>query len=245
MDLIVPIAGTSSRFKNHTSTPKWALMLGDKYVLQWALSSFEESPEVRRIFLVVKERDGSQLEAVLRARSSKKETHIVYLTEGTDGQARTVYQGLMQMPDVHNFLVWNCDSHLTAPILGFPEARGNFFAISELEGDHWSFAREHEGEILETREKVRISNWASIGLYGWADPETFSECLSIWDEKSSKEESYVAPLYNFAISRGIRVASVKVPRNLFIPMGTPDELIAAANLLNVSITDTFGGGWTL
>lgn len=218
---MVPLAGKSSRFSNLTSTPKWALKIGETSVLELALESLSKSrisPE-RYVFVVRTEHKYLLQDAI--GKSNLSSTEFVFVQETPNGQARSVEIGLRKATVEGPFLVWNGDTHLKKGWDRELDVQNRWLLLSKLLGDHWSFASTTENQVTKTSEKVRISDFASLGLYGFAAPEEYLDAL---EEHQGEGEQYVAPLYNFLIGRGLQVEAHVIESSFVVPLGTPGEM---------------------
>ena len=95
-----------------------------------------------------------------------------------------------------------------------------WMAVTKLLGDQWSFAKiSTKGLIIETAEKRRISDWASVGLYNFA---TGSQLLEIVKEQvDALGELYIAPLYNNLIQMKSLVYPISIDPSDVVDLGTP------------------------
>ena len=111
------------------------------------------------------------------------------------------------------------------------ELKGDgFIPCFQAEGDHWSFVRlDNVGKVVEIKEKQRISNYCTLGAYYFQSCELY---MRLYDEYYSKTqelvngEKYVAPLYDYLLSKGgeIYISDIK-PEKVHV-LGTPEELQA-------------------
>ena len=93
------------------------------------------------------------------------------------------------------------------------------------DGSNWSFAKLNDrGIIIETAEKVPISNNALTGFYHYTNPNDFIKTAEYFISKKEKykNEYYIAPMYNKLIEEG---KSFKLDFVIdFIALGTPEEI---------------------
>ena len=80
------------------------------------------------------------------------------------------------------------------------------------------------GEVVEVKEKVVISNLATNGLHYWKHGKYFVESAKemIIQNDRYNGEFYVAPTYNYMIKGGKKVLPYFF--NLHFPIGVPDDL---------------------
>jgi len=236
--LVVTMAGQSSRFKNvGVNEPKWKLLLDGKSILARSLESvgtWSQQDDCETIFVCLGQHDAM---AILRATCDElgiANFRIMELDETPPGQALSAKIAVETCDADSPIAIWNVDTEISSQALASVPAKGNWLSLAELQGDHWSFASIAEGLVVETAEKVRISQWASIGLYGFANKAAYLDSLS--DEKvGSAVEQYVAPLYNSLIRRGAIVMPHYVDTSAVIPLGTPQEVIDYCRLTGTSL----------
>ena len=86
--------------------------------------------------------------------------------------------------------------------------------------------RLENNDIVEVKEKERISNNCSVGTYVFFDSQEFisvSEKYMLEIDLDSSKEYYIAPLYDFAIKNSHKVIPLKIESvEVF---GTPEELL--------------------
>ena len=128
--------------------------------------------------------------------------------------------------------IYNADTTFESPTITTNLGRlgpglDGLLGVFEAPGDHWSFARlDDAGRVIETAEKVRISPYATTGLYAFGSARAFVDAgrAMVAEDDRTRGEFYVAPLYNRLISSG---AAVEVDHATKVEaLGTPDELTA-------------------
>lgn len=235
--IIIPMVGKSSRFFNAGyKVPKYELELNGKSVLDWVIASFEKYFATEH-FLFVARKDFNGAEYVRKCVESHNinSFEIITLDQDTKGQAHTVYLGLTmathpRTADGSVLAIFNADSFLTEFTMPTAsEVSAGMLEVFEGEGEHWSFVRPGEdGTVLETREKTRISNLCSDGLYFFQDVSKFMQAYEIMVQRGGLErgEYYVAPMYNYLIELGETVTYRVIEQDSCIVCGTPEEFEA-------------------
>jgi hypothetical protein len=97
----------------------------------------------------------------------------------------------------------------------------------------WSFARVADsGLVEEVKEKVAISDVATVGLYYFATAQEFQNSASemIMANDRVNNEFYVCPVYNYAIRSGARIGQYMIPADAMHGIGTPHDLEAFLKL---------------
>jgi len=91
--------------------------------------------------------------------------------------------------------------------------------------DDWSYARcSQDGYVEEVAEKKVISNDATAGYYYWSKGSDYVKYARQMIEENSRtnNEFYVAPVYNWAIKDGKKIAIYMVDK--IYELGTPEYL---------------------
>ena len=155
-----------------------------------------------------------------------KEFKIIEVLK-TNGQAESVYLGLKEIETNKAFFIWNGD---TIRLKNLPKIKSEVDGLMELfkgEGSHWSFAKtDNKMNIIEVKEKIRISPFCSSGLYYFKSVDLY---LTLYQEyiayllKEKITESYVAPMFNIAINKNLKIKGVISNLSGFLFCGTPEE----------------------
>ena len=176
------------------------------------------------------------LEPVLRQQWPQVEFHWIALDCLLPGQLATASTSLeqwiasttadsavLQQP----LLIHNCDTGFRWHPSCLPEGVDACMPVFEAEGDHWSFGVPNPTDpsrAIAIAEKERISNLASIGLYGFRSLELFRQQATRQLQQAMPVvgEHYVAPLLHTMLREG---CSVSLPRVEGVELyGTPAEL---------------------
>ena len=83
------------------------------------------------------------------------------------------------------------------------------------------------GRVTEVREKVRISQHATLGLYWFSSFDLYEHAYRTHyadNSRLEKGEQYVAPLYNKLIADGRAVYIEDVPVSAVVPLGIPADV---------------------
>lgn len=242
MHYIIPIAGESQRFREvGIVTPKWAILLDDSPVLSLSIASLPIN-EFDNISIVALQKHQSLLENILEEMQIICAVQVFYLAETPAGQSLSALNAVKNSdydPEAP-ITIWCGDSFVTPKALIDIPVSGNWLSCAKLRGDHWSFARSENGKVVETSEKIRISESASIGLYGFASGREFDAAIQNSLTSQKIHELYIAPLYNYLISHGAMVDLHQVDEVSYFCVGTPKELDELSGLhgWKVSYPDT-------
>lgn len=233
MTIIIPMAGLSSRFTQAGYVlPKYMLYVKNRSLFNLAVSSFEKYFDTCRFVFVARDvfdtRTFIEKECELLG---VKDFEVVILPQPTRGQAETVLEGINRagVPGEEPVLIFNIDTF--RPGFTFPDEMQGWDGYLEVfvgSGKNWSYARTESAEstlVVETAEKVEISQYCSTGLYYFGAASSFIAAYTenLETPKDGKMELYVAPLYNLLIRKGKKIHIHVISKEDVIFSGVPAE----------------------
>lgn len=234
MHILVTMAGLGSRFRAKGYTiPKYQIVVNGRTLFSWSMESLRHFFPGHQATFVVRKEDGP--EAFIQAELKPfgvVDPVIISLDEVTDGQATTVLKALPSLRQRNSrasLLIYNIDTYVEPRCLHPEDVRGDgWIPCFPGQGDAWSFFRsDEEGRVLEAKEKVRISDYASIGMYYFASLDLFEETYQAFFRTGlpgGVRERYVAPMYQWMIDQGMALWIHPVPEEAVHPLGTPEEV---------------------
>ena len=237
MKVVVPMAGRGSRFADlGFETPKPLTPVAGLPMVAWALESLADIPYSQIIFVILSEHEADYGITDLLRNLAGPEAETILLEDVTEGQLCTVLAAREIINDDEDLLVASSDTYVVADlgsdISNRPRDCRGIISVANMPGDRWSFARTDEtGRVVEVTEKVRISDYASTGLYYFANGHEFVAVAEemIRKGKKTRGEYYVIPVYQKYIQRGWRV-EVSVASEMW-DMGTPAALVQFEEML--------------
>jgi len=99
----------------------------------------------------------------------------------------------------------------------------------------WSFvSTDTTGIVKEVREKVPISETATVGIYMFRKGREYVDAAVDMIVKNDRvnNEFYVCPVYNYAINNQKRIGIYDIPFNSMHGIGTPEDLKSYISILN-------------
>lgn len=231
---IITMAGLGSRFKKAGySCPKYMIEAKGKTLFEWSMDSMMDYNEFvsKYIFVVRREDNAKQFILEKCLQYNIKKIEVIEIDYLTDGQATTCYLALPYCNDEESIMIYNIDTYIEPYQLKYKDIKGDgYIPCFNEQGDHWSFVRTNEnGNVIEIREKKRISNNCTLGAYYFSSAKLYKK---LYDEyykdgnNMEKNEKYIAPLYNYMVQLGMNVTMSIVDRKKVHVLGTPDELNA-------------------
>ncbi|WP_042195353.1 glycosyltransferase family 2 protein [Paenibacillus camerounensis] len=233
MNIVITMAGMGSRFqKAGYNVPKYMIPAKGRSLFYWSLISLQNFIREDATFIfIVRHEDGA--DEFIKTECDKLKIsnyEVVGLDSLTDGQATSVlFAEPFWKPD-EPLLIYNIDTHVNPAELEFTNNNqmDGWIPCFEALGDHWSFVKVNgHGIATEVREKKRISENATIGLYWFSSPAVYKKAYADYYSISGHEEKgekYIAPLYNQLISDGRIVTISLIPAGSVHILGTPEEL---------------------
>lgn len=231
--VVITMGGVGRRFREAGyDVPKYRILARGASLFDWSIRSLQTFIDEGSPFVfVVQSADEAKAFIAERARAlGLGDFEIVEIDHLTDGQATTVLCAAPALPNAGSpVAVFNIDTHVAPHAMAASAVRGDGWVPCFIApGDKWSFARaDAGGRILEMREKVRISENATLGLYYFSSFDLYAHAYRrLYSEGAAPEagEKYVAPMYNVLIGEGLQVFMHPVAAADVIALGTPEDL---------------------
>ena len=230
MNILIPMAGAGSRFKEvGYQLPKPLIDINGKPMVQRVVENLNITGKY--IFVVRQEHCNKyKLEELLKKISPTCE---IIVTDGvTEGQACSALLAKeyinssepLMIVNSDNYFIWDTDNFLHS--VQDPDVKGMLFTFHEpSQSTNWSYAQVDENDnVLEVAEKRPISTNALAGAFYWRKG---SDCVSYTEQMIEKNirvnnEFYIAPVFNEAIEDGKGIKNYTIAD--MKSMGTPSEL---------------------
>jgi len=226
LNIVIPMAGAGSRFAEHGyAIPKPLIMFNGKTMIEHVVDNL--NIDAHYTFIVQQEHiDKFNAGSILR--SIIPNCNIVPLNGVTDGAARSLLATKHIINNHNPLFIVNSDNLIEwgniETMKNFEDKDGGIILI-EATGPKWSYAKlDADGYVTETAEKIEISTHATTGHYYWRQGSDFVKSAEEMINRNIKfnNEFYIAPSYNMAIERGLKIYSQHAKR--FWSVGTPEDL---------------------
>lgn len=234
IDVVITMGGLGSRFRKAGYTvPKYMIEAKGKTLFEWSMISLDGyKKDVNQYIFIAMKEEGIDMEGFIKEKCQELEIdnyHLILLDYLTDGQATTATLAEKYWNKEHALLIYNIDTYVEPGQMNSEELKGDgFIPCFKAEGDHWSFVRLDEQErVVEIKEKQRISDHCTLGAYYF---KTCGLYKKLYDEYYSEEknlvkgEKYVAPLYDYLLSKGGEIYISDIATERVHVLGTPEEL---------------------
>ena len=228
VNYILCAAGSGQRFKNvSVTTPKPLIRLQNKTLLEWSIESLPYTQEDRLIVITQKEHNIREtMKPVIEKLYAQLKVIWIELETLTRGQLETALLAESHLDLNSSTVIYNSDTYFESGTLLKLMANPTNECIipcSQEKGDSWSFCRIGENDtVLEVKEKVRISEWASVGFYYFKNTPLLITRTKAHLAQPATTEYYVAPLYNEYIEAHEQCIIDRL--SVFKPMGTPEQI---------------------
>ena len=231
--VIITMAGFGRRFLDAGyAVPKYRIEAHGRSLFTWSLLSLRSFIDDQSQFVFVV-RSADNASAFIESEAAAlgiRDMSVLEIDAPTDGQATTAILARDRIDTPGSpMLIYNIDTFVHPDALPSDAVRGDgWIPCFPAAGDHWSFARTDEaGRVLEVREKRRISEHATVGLYWFSSFELYAEAYHAYygrERTTEAGERYVAPLYNHLLEAKAPVFVHSIPLAAVIPLGVPAEV---------------------
>ncbi len=235
--IIIPMAGEGKRFKDEgIKKPKFMIEVKGKTLFQWSIHSLPIDIAKKIIFICLEEHEkkfkvNEFIKKTMNLEYPNTQYEIVYIRNITGGQVETVLHAKHLVRPENSIIIYNIDtyfnsSRLKSKILTMKNRNvDGLLGFHQSNDENLSFIKLNaKGFVEQVKEKERISNNASTGLYIFAKAEEFFKAGKEMIENGNKikNEYYVSEIYNMLIKLNAKFEVDEAEE--FIPLGTPNDL---------------------
>lgn len=234
LNIVVPMAGRGSRFAEAGYVdPKPLIPIHGKPMIQWVIKNL--TPKISHRFIFIAQREHAENYGLANKLATWAPGSALILLDGTtDGAARTVLEAKALINNENPLVIANSDQWIDADfnefIKGFvSESVDGMIMTMEADDPKWSFVDlDQKGLATRVVEKEVISNFATVGIYGFARGSDFVKSAErmIAEDFKVNGEFYVAPAYNWLIQEGKSVGIFPVGSEAdgMYGLGIPSDL---------------------
>lgn len=232
MNILIPMAGLGTRFKNEGfELPKPIIEVNGKTLIEHSVSSL--GMKGKYIFITRKyENPNDNVLLTKKLKELDPESIEIQLDKPTRGAVETCLFASEHIDNTDPLVITNCDQITDWD----PQLFQSFISDSSLDGavvtytsvnPKNSFAVVENDRIIKMVEKNPVSDIALIGLHYWKRGSDFiKSAKKLLDnfESIGRPECYVSESYNYLIEDGLHIKNFHLSINQFIPLGTPYDL---------------------
>jgi len=229
MNIIIPIGGIGQRFQDEGYLmPKPLISVLGKTMIYKVIDNLNLNEEDTIYIVYNNQLKEFNFENLVKFYFPKKNIKFISLDHVTKGASETILYGLNEMPVKElekEFLVLDCDTFYEEDILEMYRKSDNknliFYFKDEQTNPIFSYIKlDSNQSITDIKEKVKISNWANTGAYGFHTGRNLKQYI----EKLSgiNTETYTSYVYQEMLKDNLVIKGQQVSK--FSCVGTPLQL---------------------
>jgi HAD superfamily hydrolase (TIGR01509 family) len=231
MNIIIPLCGIGKRFQEAGyDLPKPLIDVMGTSMIERVLDRLDMSVDDR--IIIIYHHSLEEYHFSTRIRKRYPHVSLISLDKRTEGAAETVLYGIQQIQDVGfhtKTLLIDCDTLYHIPIIEKLRSLHTNATIcfEDLESNPiYSYVRVKNSQIVEIREKEKISNYANTGAYFFYDIQELKQhCQYIIQHNHRyKNEYYISCVIQSMINAKMEFQAIQINRSQYSSLGTPNEL---------------------
>lgn len=231
MNVIIPMAGDGSRFRNAGySDPKPLIPIDGKPMIQHVLDNLFIHDAL--YYLIVKQEHYLLNRDYFGELVERYPVRVIVIKRKTLGAACTLLYANPYIGNEEPLIIANCDQIVHFDVGEWVKSvlkRGSDGAILTFpsKDPKWSYARVDERQhVVELKEKTVISPYATVGIYMFTRGTMFVESVleMIENREMVNGEFYTCPVYNYSINRQAVIENTTIPSQAMFGIGTPEDL---------------------
>lgn len=233
INILIPMAGMGSRFASSGyEKPKPFIDVNGKPMIVRVLDNLFY-PDANFILIGRKEHLEKEKELVSQIEKDYNATFIG-IDKLTEGTVCTVLYARELINNNTPLLIANSDQIVDISIKNFIDdcfkrnLDGSILTFRDFElNPKWSFAKLDQNDLVsEVREKVVISDCATVGIYLFSKGSKFVDSAidMIIENDRVNNEFYTCPVYNYMIKGGSKIGIYDIKFDSMHGIGTPEDL---------------------
>ncbi len=243
VQVVIPMAGLGSRFSQAGyAKPKPFIDVDGATMIERVMDNLRVE---NGRFVLIARRDHLMAEPqVVEGLLRRGDLVFSPIDFTTEGAACTVLTARTHLDPDAPLMIANCDQIVDFDCSAFLEDAtrrdldGSILCFRDVHRDpKWSFARTNDdGYVEEVREKVAISDLATVGIYYFRRAQAFIDASidMITANDRSNNEFYVCPVYNYLQRRGGKIGVYEIAATAMHGIGTPSDLDAYLGLRKIA-----------
>ncbi len=233
INIVIPMAGQGSRFvKAGYKTPKPFIEVLGTTLIERVLDNLVID---NACYYLIARTEHLKSQALVVERLKKKYNVVfIAIDKLTEGAACTVLHAHRHINNDVPLLLANSDQYINDSVKNYVDdcqkrdLDGSILTFLEpLRDPKWSYAKtDAQGLVTEVREKVAISDQATVGLYYFSKGKSFVDAAidMIVANDRVNGEFYTCPVYNYCIQAGERIGIYNIAAENMHGLGTPEDL---------------------
>ncbi|MBU0730876.1 MAG: glycosyltransferase family 2 protein [Proteobacteria bacterium] len=233
MNIVIPMAGAGSRFvKAGFKTPKPFIEVGGVPMIVRVLENLKYPGA--HYYLICRRGHLEQEKALVEQISAQYNATFIPIDKLTEGTACTVLYAREHINNDQPLLIANSDQIVDMDIAAYIDdclerkLDGSILTFIDKHRDpKWSFAKiDQQGHVVEVKEKVVISDYATVGIYLFSKGRDFVDAAidMIIENDRVNGEFYTCPTYNYAVRNQKKIGIYNIEFEEMHGLGTPEDL---------------------
>lgn len=232
-NVVIPMAGLGSRFaKQGYAKPKPFIEVLGKPMIERVIENLNVT-NARYILIARKEHITSEINTIEKLKEDY-DIIVVPIEKVTEGAICTVLHTRELINNDEPLLLANCDQIVDSDINLYindclnKNADGSILTfVDDERNPKWSFAKINEQHwVTEVREKVAISEFATVGLYFFTKGKycvNYAIDMIVRNDRVNNE-FYTCPIYNYAIADDKKITHYLIDSEKMYGIGIPEDL---------------------
>lgn len=225
MYLLIPLGGLGTRFKKcGYKKPKPLVNVFGKEIICWLLDNLNLKNITNIIIPYNKELKYYNFEELLKKKYPMINFIFKCLEKNTDGAIETIMYGIEYIDSNKPILLLDGDNFYTTDIITQWNGQNKVFVFEDHSDDPiYSYVNVSGNMLIEIVEKMKISNFACSGAYGFESLNSLKDlCKHILDNNIKiKNEFYTSVAISEGIKNGLQFYVDKINTTNYVCLGTP------------------------
>lgn len=232
MTVIVSMAGKGSRFSAAGYlVPKYRIMARGHSLFYWSMLSLVEFFDQHFIFACLGDEDVEWIRAAALVMGIKNISFHIR-KEISQGQAETAFDASAVAVKDAPLWIYNIDTYVANKTMkpqDLSGCEGCIYVFSSNSPNMSFVSYDNDGYVACVAEKKVISEWATVGLYGFISAQEYERIYGLaYLEKnieSINNEFYITPMYEIMLRENKRICAPKLDNQDVNILGTPEQLL--------------------
>ncbi len=231
MAVIITMAGAGSRFINRGyHLPKYLIKVKNRTLFEWSMLSLSKFFDQDFYFAIRDEQFIPELRLIANSIGISK-INFAIRNNLSSGQAETAFDVVNMIDKNEKIWIYNIDTYVKKGL--DPESLYTYdgcIYVFNSSANNMSFVKyDDNGLVVDLAEKVVISEWATVGLYGFKSAEFYIELYNRTYIDSyldfSNSEKYIVPMYKNVLDESKRIVAPRLNNSDVFILGTPDDVV--------------------
>jgi NDP-sugar pyrophosphorylase family protein len=201
-----------------------------KTLFEWSMESMRKFFDQHFIFACLNEHDDRWIKECSH-RIGISQTTLRQRPAVSLGQAQTAYDVLDQADNGETLWIYNIDTYIEDGLMPTDiDGYQGCAHVFESQNSGMSFVGyDNNGRVTQLAEKKVISQWATVGVYGFESAalykELYEKAYHAGGVNEVNGERYVAPMYELILRAGGQINAPRLSSTSVHILGTPEEVL--------------------